>query len=170
MIVVSNATPLIFLGKLNAVHVLQSLYHAVLISPKVYYETIVSGLQYGHSDAIVLNLYYQKGLFQIETSFDTNIVTQLETDSGLDADEAETIALAIRKGASLALIDELKARQAAREKGLTIKGTLGVLFEACMKGLIDPMQTEMYLQQIMQRDDIWISTSLCVSVLEKIRS
>ncbi len=53
MIVVSNATPLIFLGKLNAVHVLQSLYQTVLISPKVYDEAIINGLKFGHPDAIV---------------------------------------------------------------------------------------------------------------------
>jgi predicted nucleic acid-binding protein len=168
MIVVSDATPLIFLGKLNAVELLKNLYQTVLISPKVYHEAIINGLKYGHSDAVVLNLYYQKNILKTDNPVDQMAITQLQADEGIDAGEAETIVLAMQHRAALALIDEQKARQAARKKSLTVKGTLGILFEAFKQGLINKMQTDMYIQQIIQRDDIWISKSLCVAVLDQV--
>jgi predicted nucleic acid-binding protein len=168
MIVVSDATPLIFLGKLNVVELLKNLYQVVLVSPKVDHEAIINGLKYGHPDAVVLNLYYQKNILKIDTPVDQTAIIQLRTDEGIDAGEAETIVLAMQHRAALTFIDEQKARQAARKKSLAIKGTLGVLLEAFTKGFLDTMQTEMYIQQIIQRDDIWISRSLCVSVLDKL--
>lgn len=169
MIVVSNATPLIFLGKLNAVHLLQTLYQMVLISPKVYAEAIVAGLKYGHADAIVLNLYYQKNILTMQPLADQALSVQLQNEEGLDAGEAETIGLALAHRAELTLIDEQRARQIARRKGLVVKGTLGVIFDAFRQGTLTPMQAEFYIRQIMQQDDIWISSVLCEQVLAKIQ-
>lgn len=168
MIVVSNATPLIFLGKLNAVHLVQSLYQTILISPGVYHETIINGLHHGHADAMVLDLYYQKHVLKVMSPSDQTGVMQLAANEGIDLGEAETIVLAREQQAGLTLIDEQRARKIARRQALRVKGTLGVLFEAFRKGVLDISQTEMYIQQIMRRKDIWISSSLCQDVLNKI--
>jgi predicted nucleic acid-binding protein len=169
MIVVSNATPLIFLGKLNAVHLIEALYSRVLISPRVYHETIHNGLQYGHTDALVLDLYYQRHILTMQPLANQAAATQLAQNEGLDLGEAETLMLAHEQQADLTLIDEQRARKVARNKALPVKGTLGVLFEACQKGITDVSQTTMYIQQIIRRKDIWISLSLCQDVLNKIR-
>lgn len=55
----------------------------------------------------------------------------------LDPGEQEAIALAQSEGASLVLLDEKKGRQAARDLGLTVSGTLGVLDRAARRGLVD---------------------------------
>ena len=56
---------------------------------------------------------------------------------GIDAGEAEVFALAVEHDAGLVFLDENKARQKAREIGLTVKGTVGILLEAKKEGLID---------------------------------
>jgi predicted nucleic acid-binding protein len=169
MIVVSDATPLIFLGKLNAVHLLQPLYQTVLFSPKVYHETIINGLKYGHPDAVVLNVYYQQNLLSIETPVNQQEISLLQQTSGIDAGEAETIVLAEQYQADLVLIDEMRARRIAREKALRVKGTLGVLHEALKNDIIQPIQFEIYLKQIIQRKDIWISSTLCLDILRNVQ-
>ncbi|MBV8545867.1 MAG: DUF3368 domain-containing protein [Acidobacteria bacterium] len=54
----------------------------------------------------------------------------------LDAGEREAIALAHTTGTTLILLDEKKGRQAARERGLSVAGTLGVIDLAARRGLV----------------------------------
>ena len=54
----------------------------------------------------------------------------------LDLGEREAIALAEALSADLVLLDERKARQVARERGLTRTGLLGVLDRAARTGLV----------------------------------
>ena len=168
MIVVSNATPLIFSGKLNAVHLVTALYQTVFISPRVYHEAIVNGLRQGHADAMVLELYYQKQVLKMTSLANPASAAQLAVNESIALGEAETIMLATEQRADLTLIDEQRVRKVARKKMVTVKGTLGVFFEAFRKGIIDTPQTEMYLQQIIRRKDIWIASSLCQDVLDKL--
>ncbi len=49
--VVSNAGPLITLGKLNLLHILSKLYSHVYIPKEVYEEIIVNGIRFGCIDA-----------------------------------------------------------------------------------------------------------------------
>jgi predicted nucleic acid-binding protein len=66
-----------------------------------------------------------------------------EIDSGLrplDSGEREVIALAIAIRADSVLLDERKGRQAARERGLRVSGTLGVIRLAADRGLLKSVE------------------------------
>ena len=54
----------------------------------------------------------------------------------LDAGEREAISLALSIGADSVLLDERKGRQAAREQGLRVSGTLGLIRLAADQKLI----------------------------------
>ena len=54
----------------------------------------------------------------------------------LDDGEREAIALAQTTGTPLILLDEKKGRRAARERGLAVAGTLGVIDLAARRGLV----------------------------------
>ena len=51
--------------------------------------------------------------------------------------EAEAFALAVEYDARLVLLDDNQGRRKAKEIGLTVKGTVGILLEAKQEGLID---------------------------------
>jgi len=74
--------------------------------------------------------------------------------------------LAIEIDTYLILIDDWHARIEARNQGLTIKGTLGILYSAYKSELIDFKEFEDALREIAHRDDIWISEDLCTKVLD----
>ncbi|RLF04744.1 MAG: hypothetical protein DRJ64_06490 [Thermoprotei archaeon] len=74
--------------------------------------------------------------------------------------------MAIEIDTYLILIDDWHARIEARNQGLTIKGTLGILYSAYKSELIDFKEFEDALREIAHRDDIWISEDLCTKVLD----
>lgn len=159
--VASNAGPLIALGKLNLLHLLGKLYQHVYISKMVHEEVVVNGIGYGCVDA-----------FRVRSLIDDVLIVKEATpakmeiyDPGIDEGEIETIELAIGIEADLVLIDDWHARVEARNHGLSVKGTLGVLYSAYKSELVDFKQFECALREIVYRNDIWIGEDLCMKVL-----
>ena len=56
--------------------------------------------------------------------------------AALDAGEAESISLALETRAQWVILDDLQARRLAKELGLAVVGTAGVLFAAKQRGFI----------------------------------
>ncbi|MGV2828660.1 DUF3368 domain-containing protein [Myxosarcina sp. GI1(2024)] len=69
------------------------------------------------------------------------------TLSSLDPGEQAAITLAQTLSADLLIIDERLGRQIARERGIPIIGTLGILDDAASQGLVDLSDTIARLQK-----------------------
>jgi predicted nucleic acid-binding protein len=67
------------------------------------------------------------------TPTDATLLARLRSD--IDAGEAEAVALAVERQALL-LIDDRQGRRAAREYGIDFTGTVGLLIDAKLAGLI----------------------------------
>ncbi len=80
---------------------------------------------------------------QVRSLSDITIANQLQRDRGLDAGEANAIALALELQADDLLIDERLGRQEARQLGLSIIGILGILVTAKQRNLIPKVQPVM---------------------------
>ncbi|CAD6494314.1 MAG: hypothetical protein CHKLHMKO_00693 [Candidatus Argoarchaeum ethanivorans] len=81
----------------------------------------------------------------------------------VDEGEAEAIALALHSGARI-LIDEKKGRNAARQLGLEIRGTLGLFVEAKKKGIIESVQE--CIDELLEAG-YYLDTELIEEVLRK---
>jgi predicted nucleic acid-binding protein len=98
-------------------------------------------------------------------------VVELKTDvhkglSGyLDAGEATSIALASEYEDSLLIIDEIKGRKAAKEMGIPVTGSLGLLVAAKSKGHLKDVKP---IIDKIQRTNFRISEELIESVLVKV--
>ncbi len=159
MKVVSNAGPLIALGKLGRLGLLSQLYGVVLIAPEVYQEVVVNGLRLGAPDADAAQFLIQQKQIQVEpVSLDSNDPLLA---TGIDLGEAETLALAIQECADWALIDNAHARRAAHSVSVRCKGTLGVLLEAFRKKLLALTEFELLIHEIKRQPALWISEQLC---------
>ena len=94
--------------------------------------------------------------------------------SELHQGELETIRISLRLSADYVFIDDFDARQVAEgnfqklSADTTIKGTLDILVELYQKKLISKSQLKEYLEEIMRRKDIWISSKLCQKLIEAV--
>ena len=141
MIIVSNAGPLIALGKLGQLGLLLKLYKEILIPREVYNEVVVNGIRIGASDASAIKRIVDKGRILVE-----DVILSEEDRQPMniiDAGEAEVIALAKEKKATWVLIDNEHARKIARLQGLPLKGTIGILVEGFRKGFLSLEEFEL---------------------------
>ena len=66
----------------------------------------------------------------------TSIINQLVLEATLDKGEASAIALALETRDCVLIIDEQKGRKMAKQLGIAITGTLGILAQAKQNGFI----------------------------------
>ncbi len=123
MIVVSDATPLIHLSKIDELQLIKAMYEKCYITHTVYNETVVDGQKYGHHDSDVIREAIGDWLEIKEPKGD---VDQIIKKHSIHFGEASSILLA-KELSTILLINERVGREAARNEGVTVKGTLGVI-------------------------------------------
>lgn len=133
--VVSNTTPILSFMKLNRLDILEKIYKEIII-PEAVYQELEKGKSKYYID--ISNEDWIK-IFKVKNK---NLIGQLEKD--LDKGEGEAIALSLEISADLLLIDEKLGRKVAKEKGIKISGTIGVLLKAKKKGIIKDVKPLIY--------------------------
>lgn len=133
-LVITDATVLIYLAKLNNLDYLDELFAEVKISETVYEEVVVRGREERYADAL-----------QVETAVDRFIdvrtlpnetkdrADEIRASSGLERGECTAIALAEAEDARC-LTDDHAARKTAESLGIEVGGTIYVLLEALDSG------------------------------------
>jgi len=124
-VIVSNASPLIVLLKINKLSILKKLFEKIVISEAVYKE--ITAKEYD-------KLIFDK-LEWIEARSVRNIEMTALLEKLIDKGEAEAIVLARELNVTL-LIDDAKARKYAKLLNIEVIGTLGLLKIAKRRGLV----------------------------------
>ena len=168
MIVVINSGPLMALAKLGLLDLLPRLYGQVSFPTAVFAEVVVRGRERGYSDAFLVQLAVQQWKLKVLEVSEGDLPPDIQ-DLPLDAGEKQTLYLAQRDKADLALFDDEKVREEAKARGMNIKGTLGVIIQAYRTGLVGFNDVESTIEAIIAREDIWISEELCRRVMGKLK-
>ena len=155
---VSNAGPLLVLAKLNALYLLKLLYGRVHVPSSVYSEVVVQGMRQGYEDARTLQIFLEQVQWFTEDVDEANIPATLRTAT-LDRGERDALVLAASLRTTV-LMDETAGRKVARELGVPVRGSLGILIEAFRKNIITADQLRIYFAEIARRHDVWISPAL----------
>jgi len=114
--VVSNAGPLIALGKLGQLSLLLTLYDEILMPREVYHGVDVYGLRFGADGAPAVDFLMRQGhIGVVEVVLPPTLPTWAQS---LDAGEIEVIVLGQQQAADWVLVDNEHAREAARQVGL----------------------------------------------------
>lgn len=129
MIVVADTTPINYLILIGEIHVLEQLYGRIILPAAVREE-----LLHPRAPAAV------RDWVASSPSWVEILSPKLILDFApvkLDRGEREAIALALELAADQMIVDEMRGRREAENRGFTVIGTLGVLEEASHEGLLD---------------------------------
>ena len=126
-VVVSDTSPLHYLILCNTVDVLPRLFRQVVIPPTVFRE-----MQQPNTPLLVRQW---ASALPSWVAVQTPKVLTLPLD--IDAGEMEAICLAQEIHAAAVLMDDRAGRNAAKQCGLAVIGTIGLLEQAAIRGLIE---------------------------------
>lgn len=154
--IVCNSGPLIALGILDKLELLQSIFNEVFIPDAVQKEIAQGGVKLA-------------GLENFQRAQWIRLVSPTPNDvllsALLDAGEAAVISLAREQSISTVLIDERKARKVARDiYGLQPIGTARILVEAKKKGLLPEIASQF---QKLRQEGYWIHASIVETALRE---
>lgn len=132
--IISNASPLMYLSKLNKLNLLRGLFKEIIIPKEVYNEVVTRGKEAGFLDAYKVEKAIEEGWLKIK---EAKIEDELEEFAPeIDMGEIAVICLSKKLKPSLVLIDDASARTIAESQGFNVKGTVYVLIKAYKNNLI----------------------------------
>jgi uncharacterized protein len=129
VLVVADSSPLIYLSRVGVLHVLAVLFGDVIVPRAVWEEAVET-----RPSAPGIDTLRQASWLRVVD----NPSPQL--DLGLDLGETAAILVAESLHADLLLIDERLGRKVAQERGLVVRGTLGVLVQARQSGVVPALK------------------------------
>ena len=140
-LVVADTGPINYLVLVGAISVLPNLYSRIVLP-----EEVVSELRSSRAPEPVRDWARVMPAW-IEVHRPTRSWPGLRIEESVNGGEAAAISLALELQADRILLDDLEARRVALDSGLKIAGTIRVLEEAAVKGLIDLKEAFTKLQQ-----------------------
>lgn len=164
MIVISDTTPIISLLKTGQLELLKKLFCEILIPEAVYRELVTNPRFQNEAEQIKASSYIRKVSISNERS-----VEILRRATGLDLGESEAIVYTDESKAELLLMDEAKGRKVAKQMGLKVMGTIGILIAAYDAGLLKKEEIVSCLD-ILKNSGRFISEALYEQVLQKIHN
>jgi uncharacterized protein len=129
-------SPLILLAKIHRLNLLTRLYQEIIVPVAVLDEVRAKPSE----EVEQIGAIFQDQKFQLGKATGHGL-EGLPLDLGIG--ELEAIALAMETNADLVILDDLRGRRIARENGLAITGTIGVLVEAKERGIIPSVIREL---------------------------
>lgn len=166
--IIADASVLIALAKMRMLDLLNSVYGEVLIGPQVKAETIDAGKRISAPGVERIEKALEDGWLQVArlSSQEERTARSLVSKGGLDAGEAESLALAGSRKL-VVLLDDRAARSFAEGMDVTFIGTAGMLFDAFLKRHLSLAELEDAVDALSQT--IWLAPAVVAHILKKAR-
>ncbi len=138
MVVVADASPLIYIARLDIFELVIGEFERIEVPNAVHREAVIAGLAHGYDDAKRIEAAMEsEGLAMIDLDVaTTDFATDLAAMPQLGMGESETIARARQRGFT-ALLEDRRARRVARELRVETIGCLDVLYRSLLLGRLD---------------------------------
>ena len=133
MPVVANSSPLIYLAALSDFHFLRDLFGVITIPPAVYHEVVEQGAGFPVKSKVEAAL---DNWIVIKAVQNRQGLEEICETAGLDIGESEAITLAQECQAERILLDDQRAVDYARDRGLLVTRTPVIYSEANLRGWV----------------------------------
>lgn len=129
--IIANSSPLIALGRIDRLDILESIFGKIYIPNAVYQETVIE-TSYNDQRAAIQKSIQSNRIIVVEPTIEHSFYRKLH------AGERGVLNLALEKNANGVIIDDKKARNEAKERGLHFSPifTSDILKGAEKRGLI----------------------------------
>ena len=136
--ILCNASPLIFLSKINRLHLLSDLFDETLIPESAWNEATCK------PDDASKRIKEVLATDQFTVFVVNNKTAVLALNGRLHIGEVEVIIGAGELGIKDVILDDGYARSKAKQMGLSVTGTLGILLAGCEAGILSDINSEIY--------------------------
>jgi len=153
MIVVCDASPLIFLAKLNRLELITRLLGSEVVVLQCVASEVMESEKAGDIELRRLNVFL-KSVRIVEFS------ESAYSSGRLSASDRQTLTYAVQQRARWLLADERLLRRIATEEGLATIGTLGLIAGAVRNGLVTPKEALADIDEAVSKHGFRISIAL----------
>lgn len=162
MKVIADSSFLIALAMIDALPLLCRIFPEVLIPEAVYHEVVIRGAGLPGAEEVASAAWIKRTSVK-----DAGRVTVYRAER-LGVGEAETLALAEEMKADLVLVDDERAWETAKQKGIAYLRSTELLLEAHRRQLLDVEEAEGKLTQLGKNR--WISEEVLEAVLRQLKA
>ncbi len=162
-----DATPLIYLGKINVLEKITHFPEEKYTLESVYQEVVVEGKKSGNPEAFLIEKLLDAGILKIKTPADDRYIAHLKENPRIHKGDTEVLALALELD-GITLLDDEEARGIAEMEGIEHHGTIYLLLRMIKIGLLTKEETIDGLDEMLHRG--WrCSTELYAGILKAVR-
>jgi len=162
-----DATPLIYLAKADALHLLKKLDDQKIVPATVHREVVEKGVEAGHPDASKVEKQVGEGNLSIRETKETDLLLKPSNNNRLSRADAEVLTLADSIEDGVAVMDETYGREIAESKNIEHKGTIHLLLQLLRNDTIDNDEARDIVDKMI--DHGWYcSTRLYAKILKRL--
>ena len=160
---VFDATPLIYLGKVNLLDKIMLFPEDKFITKSVYREVVDKGKNRGETEAFLIEKLVKNGAIKLKNPVDKRYRNSLLENPKIHKGDADVLALAHELN-GIALMDDDEARSMAEIEGIEHHGTVYLLLSMMKMELLSKEETLDFLNEIIHMG--WrCSTELYAEIL-----
>jgi predicted nucleic acid-binding protein len=165
---VFDATPLIYLAKVDRLALVQHLEASCVLPERVYQEVVETGLEQGYPDARRIERSVDADRFDIVAVETTPLLSRLQENSNLsDADVAVLACADAHDG--VAVMDETYGRDVAAAEGITTRGTAYLVLKLASEGTISVDEARTVIDAMI--DEGWYcAPDVYAKIIQKLES
>lgn len=166
MTLVFDATPLIYLGKIDRLDVVESRNRRLVIPGRVYREVVGEGMKHGYADAKRVNALVRDGIIDQQAFEKNERFDQLVQNTPLSPADASVLLLADELEGT-AVLDEAYGRTVAETEGIETRGTAYLVLSRVKEGELAAEDAREIIDAMV--DAGWhCSTDLYAKILRKL--
>jgi len=161
MIVVSDASPLIILAKLNRLHLLSRLFDAEITVLRCVVSEVLA------DRAGILERQRLESFFESSARIVEFTGSDLASKT-LSASDQSTLTWCEQNKADWLIADERLLRRIAKGRGIAVIGTMGILLEAVRRNLLSKVEAKQDLQKAVGEHGLRIAVALYQRILQEL--
>ena len=162
VLIVCDASPLIFLAKMDRLDLIFSLLGTDVVVLKCVADEVTIPAESASEEQFRLQQFMAR----------VRVIDFTESDpapSALSRSDRQSLTWAVRNYATWLLADEKLLRNTARGRGLATVGTLGLLVAAVKRGILNPTDAAQDLKGAVERHGFHISAALYQEAVREMR-